>query len=182
MGEVEVRRSKRRRRTVSAFYEGGKFVVAIPAHFTKAQENEWVTKMTQRVETKQQRNRRSDSHLFERALQLSTQYLQGKAQPDSVAWVTNQNRRWGSCTVQEKAIRLSHRLQPMPQYVQDYVLLHELVHLLHAGHGPGFWACLENYPHLDKARGFLEGVDYQHHLGQSESDSATEIELEPELG
>ena len=73
-------------------------------------------------------------------------------------WVTNQNTRWGSCTPSEGSIRLSHRLQGMPEYVVDYVLLHELAHLLVPGHGPRFWRLLEAYPRTERARGYLEGV------------------------
>ena len=51
-----------------------------------------------------------------------TQYFDGRARPNSVRWVTNQNTRWGSCTPSEGSIRLSHRLQGMPEYVVDYVL------------------------------------------------------------
>ena len=89
---------------------------------------------------------------------LSEQYLGGRARPASVRWVTNQNTRWGSCTPAEGSIRLSHRLQGMPEYVVDYVLLHELAHLLVPGHGRRFWELLEAYPRTERARGYLEGV------------------------
>ena len=107
-----------------------------------------------------QENRRilGDDELVARAAGLSEQYLQGRARPHSVRWVTNQNTRWGSCTPAEGSIRLSHRLQGMPEYVLDYVLLHELAHLLVPGHGPRFWSLLEVYPRTERARGFLEGV------------------------
>lgn len=45
----------------------------------------------------------------------------------------------------------------MPEYVLDYVLLHELAHLLVPDHGPRFWALLEAYPRTERARGYLEG-------------------------
>ena len=80
------------------------------------------------------------------------------ATPDTVRWVTNQNSRWGSCTPAEGSIRLSHRLQGMPEYVIDYVMLHELAHLLVPDHGPHFWKLLESYPRTERARGFLDGV------------------------
>lgn len=99
-----------------------------------------------------------DDELAARAERLSEQYLHGRAVPDTVRWVTNQNSRWGSCTPSEASIRLSHRLQGMPEYVIDYVLLHELAHLLVPGHGPSFWKLLESYPRTERARGFLEGV------------------------
>lgn len=99
-----------------------------------------------------------DAELAERAERLSGQYFGGRARPVSVRWVTNQNTRWGSCTPSDGSIRLSHRLQGMPEYVVDYVLLHELAHLLVPGHGPRFWRLLEAYPRTERARGYLEGV------------------------
>jgi hypothetical protein len=157
---VEVRRSGRRRRTVSAWREDGRTVVAIPARFTRAQEREWVARMTARLDGADRRRRPSDEELTVRAAALSERYLAGRARPASVAWSARQAKRWGSCTPADGTIRLSDRLQGMPGWVVDYVLLHELVHLLHPGHGPQFWAELAVYPHTERARGFLEGVAY----------------------
>ena len=158
MPDVEVRRSRRRTRTVTAFRENGRLVVAIPDRFTRVQEREWVRRMVAKVESSEQRRRPSDERLAARAAELSRRYLGGQARPSSVAWSSRQGKRWGSCTVAEDAIRISTRVQGMPTWVLDYVLLHELAHLLCAGHGPAFWALLGGYPHLDRARGFLEGV------------------------
>ncbi|WP_407318736.1 M48 family metallopeptidase [Isoptericola halotolerans] len=157
---VEVRRSRRRTATVSAYRDGDRTVVAIPARFSRAQEREWVEKMVARLEDKERRRRPSDAELVERARELSVRYLDGRARATSVRWVTNQERRWGSCTLVDGSIRLSTRLQGMPEWVIDYVLLHELAHLLHAGHGPDFWRLLESYPRTERARGFLEGVAF----------------------
>lgn len=163
---IEVRRSKRRKRSVSAFMEGEKLVVAIPAHFSAAQEAEWVANLSARMAKRQLRRRPTDEALAARCLELSQIYFGGAARPASVTWSANQSRRWGSCTIADRSIRVSTRLQGMPEYVLDYVMLHELAHLLHADHGPGFWALLSGYPHLEKAKGFLEGVDYQSHLAR----------------
>ncbi len=145
---------------MSAFRDGDRTVVAIPARFSQAQEREWVAKMLARLEDKERRRRPSDDELVERAHELSVKYLDGRARPTSVRWVSNQERRWGSCTLVDGSIRLSTRLQGMPEWVIDYVLLHELAHLLHAGHGPDFWRLLESYPRTERARGFLEGVSF----------------------
>jgi predicted metal-dependent hydrolase len=48
----------------------------------------------------------------------------------------------------------------MPQWVIDYVLLHELAHLLVAGHNAAFWKLLEAYPDTMRAKAFLEGVSF----------------------
>jgi predicted metal-dependent hydrolase len=155
---VEVRRSARRRRTVSAYRDGDRTVVLIPARMSAAEEQRWVAVMLEKLAAQESRRMPGDDELAARAERLSEQYLNGRAVPDTVRWVTNQNSRWGSCTPSEGSIRLSHRLQGMPEYVIDYVLLHELAHLLVPGHGPAFWKLLESYPRTERARGFLEGV------------------------
>lgn len=155
---VEVRRSRKRRRTVSAYRDHDKVVVLVPARFTRAEEQEWVAVMLARLERSERRRRPSDAGLQRRAEELSERYLDGAARPLTVRWVANQNSRWGSCTPGERSIRLSTRLQGMPAWVIDYVLVHELAHLLEAGHTPEFWAWVDRYPKAERAKGFLEGI------------------------
>lgn len=155
--EVEVRRSSRRRRTVSAYRDGDRTIVLLPARMTAAEERHWVAVMLERLEVQDRRSKPSDDELWVRAQRLSARYLDGRAKPRSVRWVSNQRTRWGSCTVQDASIRLSDRLQGMPEWVVDYVLLHELAHLLEPSHGPSFWALLDGYAEVERARGFLDG-------------------------
>jgi hypothetical protein len=155
---VEVRRSARRRRTVSAYRDGGRTVVLIPARMSRAEETRWVALMVERLAKQDGRRRPENSALADRARRLSARYLDGRAQPRSVRWVDNQGSRWGSCTPLDATIRLSTRLRGMPEWVIDYVLVHELAHLLVPGHGPSFWAEVERYPRSERARGYLEGV------------------------
>ncbi|MBL8930050.1 MAG: M48 family metallopeptidase [Kineosporiaceae bacterium] len=162
---VDVRRSARRRRTVSAYREGDRVVVLLPARFTRAEEREWVDRMLARLDQHERRRRPSDRDLVERAEELSRRYLAGRARPASVAWVDNQNRRWGSCSPGEGTIRLSSRLQGMPGWVVDYVLLHELAHLIEHDHSARFWQLLAGYPRTERARGFLEGFSAARHAG-----------------
>src|SRR4051812_44270869 len=122
------------------------------------EEKRWVDRMVRRVLAAEARAPRSDHALMQRAQALSARFLAGRAEPASVRWVDNQNSLWGSCTPADRSIRLSRRLVEMPDYVVDYVLLHELAHLLVPGHGPEFWALLAAYPRLERARGYLEGV------------------------
>jgi predicted metal-dependent hydrolase len=168
---VEVRRSQRRRRTVSAYRDGERIVVLIPAQFTRAEEREWVDRMLERLSAREQRTRRTDSELSARAARLVNRYLAEHtrlAQPSSVRWVTNQNGRWGSCTPADRTIRLSHRVQDMPDWVIDYVLLHELAHLVVPSHNSEFWNLVSRYPKSERARGYLEGVSAAAGLGLSD--------------
>ena len=165
---VEVRRSARRRRTVAAFWENGTAVVAIPASFSRTQEREWVHRMLEKLRLQGERGAagagkrrpRSDAALAGHAVELSAKYFAGRAVPTSVRWVSNQNSRWGSATPSDGSIRLSDKLRSMPQWVIDYVLLHELAHLLVAGHNAAFWRLLEAYPETGRAKAFLEGVSF----------------------
>jgi predicted metal-dependent hydrolase len=155
--DVEVRRSRRRRRTVSAYRDGDTIVVMIPATMTRAQEAEWVQTMVARLERSEQRKQLSDDDLMRHAIKLSDRHLGGMAAPESVRWVDNQTSRWGSCTPGDRTIRLSSRLQGMPVWVVDYVLVHELAHLLEAGHDEKFWSWVDRYPQAEKAKGYLLG-------------------------
>ena len=130
----------------------------IPARFSADEERTWVDAMMRRLAAGDKRRRPSDEQLLARAADLSGRYLGGLAKPLSIAWVTNQSSRWGSCTPSEGTIRISSRVKGMPAWVLDYVILHELTHLLQPGHGREFWSLLESYPRTERARGYLEGV------------------------
>jgi predicted metal-dependent hydrolase len=167
---VEVRRSARRRRTVSAYRDGDRTVVLIPARMSRAEERRWVVAMLERLEHQDRKLRPGDQALLERAVTLSKRYLEGSPVPSSVRWVGNQGSRWGSCTPVDRTIRLSHRLQGMPSWVLDYVIVHELVHLRVPGHGADFWTEVARYPKTERARGYLEGVSATAGLGLSDAD------------
>ena len=172
---VEVRRSARRRRTVSAYRDGDVTVVLIPARFSKAEERRWVAEMIARLQARDARRqrgpRRSDEALLARARQLATTVLDGAAGRTSVRWVTNMAARWGSCTPSDGTIRVSERLRDMPGWVLDYVLVHELAHLLVPGHGADFWELVGRYPRSERARGYLEGVAAAAHLDRPDRPS-----------
>ena len=155
---VEVRRSAKRRRTVSAYrQDDGSVVVLVPARLSRAEERRWVTTMLERLDKQDRRRRPSDDKLLERALLLSREHLEGRARPSSVRWVDNQRQRWGSCTPADGTIRLSSRLQGMPAYVVECVLLHELAHLLVHDHSAAFWELADRHPRAERAKGYLEG-------------------------
>jgi predicted metal-dependent hydrolase len=158
--EVEIRRSDRRRRTVSAFRENGRVVICLPARLSPREQAVWVERMLVRLAARERRAAPTDASLQARAEQLSARYLDGRPQPLSVRWVSDQRHRWGSCTSADGTIRLSRRLAGMPAWVIDYVLVHELAHLLADGHDAAFWAWVGRYPQAERARGFLDGVSY----------------------
>ena len=148
--EVEVVRSTRRRKTIQAHMVGGVLQVAIPAACTAEEEAHWVGVMVKRFE-----RRRSTSavRLGERAAKLSADHHLPR--PASIRWADNQNTLWGSCTPVDRTIRISSRLAEFPRWVLDYVIVHELAHLVVVGHGPAFNALVDRYPLAERARGYL---------------------------
>lgn len=159
MGAVEVRRSERRSRTVTAYREGERTVVLIPNHFDADAEREWVRRMQARLRDQERRRSPGKSELLARAEELSERYLSHRARPSSVTWSERQLHRWGSCSPDDASIRLSARLRGLPPWVIDYVILHELAHLLEDRHSQAFWELLANYPRTERARGYLEGFE-----------------------
>lgn len=147
---IEVIRSERRRKTVQARLIGDVLRVAIPATLSKAEELHWVGLMKSKFE---RRAATLPIELTRRAGQLSERYR--LATPDSIKWVDNQQTRWGSCTPDNRSIRISNRVAGFPSWVLDYVIIHELAHLTEPGHGPAFRALVNRYPRTERAKGFL---------------------------
>lgn len=154
--EVHVVRSARRRKTVQAREVDGVLRVSIPASMSAAEEARWVEEMRRRMDRKRQAG---GVDLDARARELARRH--GLPLPRDVRWVGNQTSRWGSCTPGRGTVRLSDRLAGYPRWVVDYVLVHELAHLVYAGHSPSFWALVGRYPLAERARGYLiaKGVD-----------------------
>ncbi|MGH3435618.1 MAG: M48 metallopeptidase family protein [Sciscionella sp.] len=160
--QVEVRRSPRRRRTVSAYREGDTVVVLLPARMSREEEKHWVAEMLGRLQRSETRRRSparsSDKALLARCVLLSRRHLGDKATPSSVRWVPPMRTRWASCTPSDATIRVSERLRDVPSWVLDYVLVHELAHLLVPGHDARFWALVRRYPRTERSIGYLEGL------------------------
>ncbi|MBT8217376.1 MAG: M48 family metallopeptidase [Acidimicrobiia bacterium] len=147
---VEVKRSSRRRKTVEARLVDGTLRVAIPASMTKAEEAHWVEQMRKRFERRVDRDTIS---LPERARALAAKYQ--LPEPAEIVWSGRQTTRWGSCSVDTRRIRISDRLAGFPAWVVDYVIVHELAHLVEPGHTSPFWELVNAYPLAERARGYL---------------------------
>ena len=71
------------------------------------------------------------------------------------ARIVDNRYRWGSCTVRDN-INLNWRLIKAPMFVVDYVIAHELAHLLEPNHTPRFWNIVKTQvPMMDRARDWL---------------------------
>ena len=71
----------------------------------------------------------------------------------------NMVSRWGSCNVKTGRICINVQLAAQPPECLEYVVVHELCHLIEANHGPGFHALLDAYlPHWREAERKLRGA------------------------
>jgi predicted metal-dependent hydrolase len=160
-------RKERRRRSISAFRQGGVIEIHIPAKMSRRQEIEVIPEMIAMVLRREARSRKTDSQLMEIGLQLLAKYLpECEVKPASINW-RNMSERWGSCTTADRTIRISDRLIGAPQYVLDYIIFHELIHLVIPGHDRSFYNYLDRFTEQSKAEAFLEGFELGSQSGGS---------------
>jgi hypothetical protein len=154
--DVEVRVSSRRKKTAGAHWEGDRIVVVLPSHVRGADRDRIVAELVGRVERHRPHLHASDDELARRASDLGHRYLEG-VEPASIRWSTTQRKRWGSCTLLTREIRISDRLRAAPTWVLDAVVVHELAHLLEPHHTPRFRELEHRYPRQAEAELFLQG-------------------------
>ena len=155
---VEIIRSPNRTKTASARMVGGKLVVRVPADSTPEEERRLVETLMPRVLSKVSQASGKLPDLKRRAADLNRRYFGGKLKLREIKWVANQQKRYGSCTPSTGTIRISTRVASMPAWVLDYVLVHELAHLVERNHSPAFWRLVARYPLTELARGYLIAV------------------------
>jgi predicted metal-dependent hydrolase len=161
--DVEVRVSKRRKKTAGAHWEGDRIVVVVPTHLQGAERDQMVESLARRLARHRPHLHASDDHLEQRARELGRRYLDGVA-PTSIRWSTTQNKRWGSCTIGTGEIRISERLRVAPDWVLDAVIVHELAHLIEPNHSHRFSELERRYPRRSDADIFLEGYALGLHM------------------
>jgi len=153
---------------------GAVLEVLAPASMSDAELGPIVEKLRGRVlRHAERRETADDDSLVRRAGELNREYFGGKLHWKEIRYVTNQQRRFGSCTPATGAIRISHRVAAFPAWVRDYVILHELAHLIEANHGRQFWRLVARYPKTERARGYLMALGLE-----AEGDEPAEPDLD----
>ncbi len=89
------------------------------------------------------------------AQKLNKKYFGGKVKIASIEYAANQHKIFGSCSCRKGTIRISHRLTSMPQWVRDYVIVHEMAHIIQPNHSKSFWEIVSRYKLAERARGYL---------------------------
>lgn len=158
-GEIVVIRSTRRKKSISAYRQGGRIVISIPARLSKADERAIVPEMIAKIRDQEASKTLGEAQLAARIDQLLTELApEITARPASVVW-RPMRERWGSCTSVDRSIRISDRLKLAPEYALDYVLFHEAIHLQYFDHGEEFTEVLNRFEGSELASAYLDGYE-----------------------
>lgn len=181
---VTLQRDRRLRTSARWSLKQSALLVRVPARLPQSQVDDLLDEIVAKVLKQRRRARKqNDRDLEKRARALNHTYFDGELAWHTIRWSSSMTTRLGSCTsggTTDGDIRISERLRMWPSYVLDYVIAHELVHRQHPNHSPAFWDYLARYPFSERARGFIEGVEFNDGLGPVESvDSDTDDEGGP---
>ncbi|CAB4337200.1 MAG: DUF45 domain-containing protein [Actinobacteria bacterium] len=158
-GEIVVIRSARRKKSISAYRQGGRIVISIPARLSKADERAIVPEMIAKIRSQEESKTPGEESLLARIDELLTELApEITTRPISVTW-RGMRERWGSCTSVDRTIRISDRLKLAPDFALDYVLFHEAIHLEHFDHGEQFSEVLGRFEDAELASAYLDGYE-----------------------
>ena len=159
--EIKIIRSPRRKRTVSARMVNSCLVVSAPSAISEENLTKIVSDFKLKFEKKklkEELDRNQPLSLI--AASLNEKYFSSQLKINSIEYVTTQNSKYGCCNYNDGHIRISHKVGFMPKWVRDYVLIHEMAHLIVPNHSKAFWDIVYRYELAERARGFLMAAGF----------------------
>lgn len=155
--KIKVIKSHKRKKTAQAGIKNGSLHIYLPAALSEKRGAEIVERFKKSFLKKQ--TFPGNDFLQRRAQVLNQRYFAGSLPVFSIRWSENQKAINGSCSVRQRAIRISEKLAKAPRFVLDGLIVHELTHLLVPGHGKRFWQIANRYPLMERTRGYLAGME-----------------------
>ena len=160
--KIKIIRSNKRRRTISARLVEDTMLVYAPSSISEPELEKVIDKLKKRLHKRKIKKELNKTHdLAIIAEGLNKEYFDNRLKISSITYTTNQNKVFGSCNYKTKTIRISHRLTQMPSWVRDYVIIHEMAHLIEPNHSKAFWDIVSRFRLTERARGYLmaKGLD-----------------------
>lgn len=155
--EVKINYSQNRLKTISARIIDNVMYVNAPAGIPEERLNKIIDNFKRRFEKRKLRKElnKNPEILQDIANELNKKYFDGKLEINSIEYSTEQDKIYGVCYHKRKDIKISYRLKNMPDWVRDYVIVHELAHLIEPNHSQNFWNLVNRYKLTERARGYL---------------------------
>lgn len=155
--EIKIKYSHNRRRTVGARFISGAMHIYAPSGIPEHKLNPIIDAFKKKFEKKQMKKELNSNpeRLLEITNDLNRKYFDGKLEVKSIAYSGEQDKMYGVCYHKRKEIWISYRLKEMPDWVRNYVIVHELAHLLQPNHSADFWNLVNRYKLAERARGYL---------------------------
>jgi predicted metal-dependent hydrolase len=154
--EFKIIRSRRRRRTVSARVIKDTLLISAPAMLSQERLDGIVADFKikfERKKIKEELDRKQS--LVDIAQKINEQYFENKLKVNSIEYAIDQDSKFGCCNYGSGRIRVSHKVGLMPGWVRDYVVIHEMAHLVEPNHSASFWEIVSRYKLAERARGYL---------------------------
>ena len=162
INEIKIIRSPKRKRTVSARLKNGVLSVMAPVGISDEDLEKTISRLKKRIiSRKLKRDLNVKEDLKEVAERLNREYFSGQLKIESIEYSTNQNSRFGCCNFKTGKILISHRLATKPDWVRNYVIIHELAHLIIPNHGRDFQELTARYHLKERATGYLMALGYK---------------------
>lgn len=162
--EIKIIRSSRRLRTVSARLVKDTLLVRAPLMLSEQRLDKVVSGFKLKFERKKlKQGLDKNQNLIDIAAKFNEKYFDNKLKINSIEYVIDQNSKFGCCNYRTANIRISHRIGLMPEWVRDYVVIHEMAHLIEPNHSKSFWDIVYRYKLSERARGYLmaAGLDIE---------------------
>ena len=160
--EVKVARSDRRKKTISARLVEDTIHINVPANTSEVHLKELISNFKKRFERrklKKELNAKQD--LKSVVGRLNERHFDSRLKVNKIEYATDQYKKFGCCNYKSKTIRISHQLIEMPPWVRDYVIFHEMAHIIEPNHSSAFWKIISRYRLAERARGYLMAKGFE---------------------
>ncbi|MDA3839141.1 MAG: M48 family metallopeptidase [Candidatus Delongbacteria bacterium] len=151
--EIIVQRSKRRKKTLQATLRDNTVKILAPHHTSYEDVKVFLNKFLKKL-VRKDIILNNDKELLSRAKKLKKKFLPDA--PDfTIVFQKSLTRIWGKCFTNQRKIVINPILGTYPKWVLDFVIVHEIAHLLVPNHGKEFRSLVDRFKLKERAVGFL---------------------------